>query len=581
MKKTICIVLYGKSEYHIATSEFADATELFAASELQKYIYECTDTLVPYFSDRCELRGKEIRIGFSARVPMDKDATLGDEGYLIRVSEDEIRIAGNTPRGTLYGVYAFCEKFLGLRKFTKDVEKIAHTDALTLAPCVIREKPFFEYREAYFRDAWDADFSAKNKLNANLAPIPIERGGHFKFFNCHHSFFDLVPPKYYKEAHPEYYSVREDEGAGRQLCLSNPDVIAIAKKQLRTWIKENPTCKVFSIAQNDGGGYCECARCKAIDTAEGSPAGSIITFANALAEDIEKDYPDVLLHTFAYQYSQAAPGHLRPHRNVIVRIANIDCPVGCYFDTQAQRNDGTPETVHCKEFMDCLSAWTRLSDRVYIWGYAVNFLNYLQPFLPLRQFAAQIRLYAKYGVKGVLMQGNFSYGGDASMGDLKSYLFARLLWNPDADENAIAEEFIDGVFGKGAPFIKEYVHLMADAVQDAPIRIYDGADAAYYSDALIAHCDALFLKAEAAAESDAVRRRIEREHLAIEYLKVARIENDAERAAATERFAARLKSHRITEIHERTELSLSLSWMKNSRYAKERPGAYSLYYIVK
>ena len=74
--------------------------------------------------------------------------------------------------------------------------------------------------------------------------------------------------------------------------------------------------------------------------------------------------------------------------------------------------------------MDNLKKWTDICDRLYMWSYAVNFKNYLQPLLPIKQFAHNIRLYAKYKVKGVLMQGNFSYGGDASMGDLKAYLFS-------------------------------------------------------------------------------------------------------------------------------------------------------------
>ena len=463
---TYNIVKNGASEYHIVTSEFADVTEHFAASELQKYIYKSTDVIVPYFSDRCARRGKEILIGKMAR---DNDSNIddvGEEGYVIKTLEEDILIAGNTPRGTIYGVYAFLERFLGFRAFTKDVEKIDRLNELSISPCDIREAPAFEYREAYFRFAWDADFSVKSKLNANLAPIPLERGGRFKFYNCHHSFFDLVPPKYYRKDHPEYFSVRDDEHSGGQLCLSNPGVIEIAKRQLRAWIKENPTCKVFSVAQNDDPGYCKCESCRRIDEENGSPSGSIITFVNKLAEDIETEYPDVLLHTFAYAYSQNAPIKVKPRKNVIVRIGNIDCNSGAFYDEWAKKDVTLPGVAPCKWFMDGLQKWRAICDRVYLWSYAVNFKNYLQPLIPIKQFAHNIRLYAEHGVKGVLMQGNFSYGGDASMGDLKVYLLSRLLWNPYVDEEKIVDEFIDGVYGNGAPYIKEYVRLMADAITE-------------------------------------------------------------------------------------------------------------------
>jgi len=117
-------------------------------------------------------------------------SSVGEEGFIIKTVGNNIVIAGKTQRGTLYGVYSFLEKFLGYRCFTKDVEKIEKMDNLTLDEISVVETPDFEYREAYFRFAFDPDFAVKNKLNANLASIPLERGGHTKFYNFHHSFDD-------------------------------------------------------------------------------------------------------------------------------------------------------------------------------------------------------------------------------------------------------------------------------------------------------------------------------------------------------------------------------------------------------
>ena len=85
---------------------------------------------------------------------------------------------------------------------------------------------------------------------------------------------------------------------------------------MRKWIRENPDCKVFSIAQNDWKNYCTCPDCKALDDQYGTPAATLITFVNRLAEDIKEDYPDVLLHTFAYQYTKKAPVGLQVADNV-------------------------------------------------------------------------------------------------------------------------------------------------------------------------------------------------------------------------------------------------------------------------
>jgi hypothetical protein len=218
---------------------------------------------------------------------------------------------------------------------------------------------------------------------------------------------------------------------------------------------------------------------------------------------------------------------------------------------------------------------------LYVWDYAVNFHNYLQPFPNFYTVAENIRWYKRHGVKGMLQQGNFSYGGGASMDDLKVYLISHLLWDVNADVDTLICEFTDGVYGNGAPYIREYLHLMTEAIKGKRMTLYDHPDAPYLSDELILRCDELFARAEKAAENDQVRARIAREHLAIRYLMAVRTEDDAERAEKTDALARDIRATRLTEIMERTDLEVSFEYMKRSRYAKERPDRYLMYYIMR
>lgn len=576
------IINNNSTTYHIVGHNFSDDCERFAASELQKYIYQSTDTFVPYFSDRCQKRGGEIVIGaktrdFYKKLPEGMLSSLGDEGFLIKTIGEDLLITGNTSRGTLYGVYTFLEKFMGFRAFTKDVEKISSLSSLSLDETEITEKPAFEYREAYFRFAFDGEFCVKNKLNGTLADISREKGGNFKFFNCHHSFEDLVPPNEYFEKHPEYYAEIDEVRKPTQLCLSNPEVLEIAKKQVRKWIKENPHCKVFSVAQSDNDEYCRCEKCRKTDEYEESPAGSVISFVNKIAEDIEADYPDVLIHTFAYLYSKKAPKHIVPHKNIIVRLCNIECDWGKPFEEEAKIN---PDS-QCAGFLQNICDWSKICNHLYIWDYAVNFANYAQPFPIFEQMAENIRAYHRRGIKGVLEQGNFSYGGGVAMDDLKSYLIAKLLWNPDVDLWQTIDEFCDGVYGKGSDYIKEYLRLISSSAKGHIVRLYDYPDAPYITDELVNKCDDLFAQAQKAAENNEVLKRIEREHLSIEYLIATRTEDFEKRCALVDVFAKKIKRFKITELMERRNLNQSFTWMKNSLYTKERPGEYNVYYIVR
>ncbi len=572
----------GRSYYHIVTKGMPHEAELYAASTLYQYLYKATNTIVPYFSDipRCPRRSPEIHIGINVRGDQIDVSGLADDGFLIQTRGEDIVITGKTPRGTIYGVYAFLEKFIGFKCFTKDIEQFDRVDKLVVEDLDIRENPAFEYREVYFRPAFDVDFCVKNRLNANMAYIPKEKGGKLKFFNFHHSFNELVPPEVFFDTHPEYYAMVDEVRLKErtQLCLTNEGVFQEARKTLRKWIRENPDCKVFSIAQNDWSNYCTCPECKALDDAYGTPAATLITFVNRLAEDIKEDYPDVLLHTFAYQYTKKAPVGLQVADNVIVRLCNIECS---WDLPMAQQAVCRPKSA-AAGFIENIRQWGKLCKHLYIWDYACNFRNYLLPFPNYRTLAKNLQTYRDNNIVGVLQQGNFAYGELSALADLESYLAARLLWNPNQDSNTIIDEFIRGVYGDACyPYIRKYVDLLCDCVTGNPLTLYQNADAAYITDELVEQAEALFTKAIAVAEEPA-KQLLEKEFLSVLFIRAARLPlDDPQRQRLIDQLYEGVKRHNITEIRERQHLEICFENLRNSRYAVSRDNEYQLYYIMK
>ncbi len=569
----------GESNFHIVNHQYSDETVRYAASELQKYLLKATNAAIPYFSDRCPMRGPEIRIGENVRGETAVENSLDAEGFCIRGDGEHITITGKTSRGVLYGVYRFLEIFCNYRCFTKDVEYIDTVDMLEIELDEITEKPAFEFRDAYFRNAFDGSFASKSRLNSGLCDISKAKGGRVKWFNFHHSFCDLVPESLYFDEHPEYYSEIDGKRVrDSQLCLTNPEVLRIAEGTLRKWIKSNPECTVFSVAQNDNKLRCTCPECSALEEKEGSPAGPIIRFVNKLSDAIKADYPDVLIHTFAYQYSLPAPKKVVANDNVIVRLCSIDCRYDKPFETLAKENPDGNEAV----FVNALNDWKNHASRLYIWDYAVNFENYLQPFIHIHTLAENIRFFKQTGVKGLLEQGNFSYGGGAAFDDLKAYVISRLLWNPDTDIDGEIRLFIDNVYGeKAGEFIKEYVALAEKTCSSSALSIYQNPDAEYITDEFVEKAELLFDKAVKVAESEEIRRRIEREYLSIRFLKLTRMETDApDRTELIEKFFYDVKKHGMTEIMERASLAVSKQCMLNSRYATDHTGEYRVYYIM-
>ncbi len=569
----------GESKFHIVNHQYSDETVRYAASELQKYLLKATNAAIPYYSDRCPSRGPEIRIGAGVRDETEAINDIKDEGFVIKADGENIVITGKTSRGVLYGVYRFLEIFCNYRCFTKDVEAIDSFDILEIELDEIKEEPAFEFRDAYFRNAFDGGFASKNRLNSGLCDISKAKGGRVKWFNFHHSFRDLVPETEYFESHPEYFSEVDGKRiTDSQLCLTNPEVVKAAEKTLRRWIKENPECTVYSVAQNDNDPRCFCPQCAALEKAEGSPSGPIIHFVNAVADAIKDDCPDVLLHTFAYQYSLTAPQNAVARDNVIVRLCSIACRFDKPLEQLAVENPDGEEAV----FVNALKDWQSHAKQLYVWDYAVNFQNYLQPFFHFHTLAENIRFFKRTGVTGLLEQGNFAYGGGACFDDLKAYIISRLLWNPDTDIDSEMHRFFIAVYGeKSGAFMEEYVKSTEKACASSPLSIYQNPDAQYITDELLEKADSLFESAISSAETDEIRRRIEREYLSIRFLKLARTELDAPcRKEKIEEFFDDVKRHGLTEIMERTSLAVSKQCMLDSRYALDRSQEYSVYYIM-
>jgi len=574
-----CITSHGKSFFHIATHQYADETVRYAASELQKYLLKSTNAVVPYFSDRCPMRGPEIRLGANVRGETGTETQLADDGFCIRAAGENITITAKNSRGILYGVYRFLELFCNFHCFTKSVETIDKIDVLEIELDEIKEEPAFEYRDAYFRFAYDGDFAAKNRLNGSLCDLSVAKGGRMKWYNFHHSFFDLVSPGEYFDMHPEYFSEWNGERINNgQLCLSNPDVLEISENSLKGWIKNNPECRIFSVAQNDNQKRCTCKKCMEIENEEGSPAGPIIRFVNALADKIKEDCPNVLLHTFAYQYSLPAPKMAVARDNVIVRLCTSSCRFHAPFEKLAADNPKSNSAV----FVEALDNWQTHASRLYVWDYAVNFLNYLQPYIHFHTLAKNVRLFARKGIKGVLEQGNFSIGGGAAFDDLKAYLISKLLWNPESDVDGITESFLRGVYGDAAtPYLKEYLSVMEDACSSVELKIFQYPDVEFITDELVEKSKTLFEKAISSAESDAYRERIEREYLSIRFLDISRSAMDSEgRDERINKFFEDVKRFGITEIRERILLDISKDCMHKHRYVKDRSEEYCLYYIM-
>jgi len=511
------IVHDGSSEYQIVTPDRKAPAVAYAARELQRYIHQITGVRLPVVSEKATGDGPAFLLGPCRRSAkaglVDAAGKLQEDGVLIKTTGRDIALLGQNDRGNLYSVYVLLEKFMGVRFLAWDCTVVPRQSDLSLPTLDYSYSPPFMYRETLYFNSFPKEIAARQRLNGPFTKCDASVGGKFAFYPYVHSFNQLVPPdKYYKD-HPEYYGLQGGKRVAAdvhaQLCLTNPDVLRIAKEQVLKWIEEHPDVPIIDVSQNDGNGACECDRCMAVVKEEGSQHGPILRFVNAIADEVAAKYPDKWVETLAYAYSTKPPAITKPRPNVIIRL----CHSGCYFHGFEKCGMGANLTSY-------LDQWSKLTRRIFIWHYSTNFAHYLAPNQNLRGLAADIKYYGSHGVNGLMVQCDYqSPGGE--LAELRQYLAAQLMWDPSQDPMKIRSEFCRGYYGKAAPEVLEFLALMDRVSEDPSVHAFGAWDPQntispqFADDSL-----GVLQRAMAAADGSTVRNRVEKLMLPFWYMKL-------------------------------------------------------------
>ena len=502
----------GEALVSIVVSDHAPPADRHAAAELARFLGEVTGSKFNVQHGRDDRR--PILVGANALIEagfeFDPDG-LEFDGMDIRFEDGDLLLAGGGTRGALYAVFHFLQQYVGCRWWSAKTSHIPNVRNLSVPKLNRRHAPPFEYRYSFWTDAFDADWSVRNMSNGYEGLSAPKYGGHMTHGGVH-TFFQLIPPGRYFEDHPEWFSLVNGERIHRnaQLCLTNESMREELIKNLRSEMRSRPNQNVFSVSPNDWYNNCQCEDCSAIDEREGSPSGSLLEFVNSVAEEIETDFPGISISTLAYQYTRAAPRSVVPRENVIIQLCSIECSFA--VPLEHERN---------ASFHDDIVAWSRITERLYVWNYGGNYRHHFIPHPNLRVMAPNIRFFANHNVIGVFEQGTYTSLG-TEFAELRAWVLAQLMWDPSRDGDELIEEFVRGFYGPAADHILKYIehiHDAADAAQEyancLPPYSYDFPYLTYevLHEALAIMDSAL----AAVADDDEVRERVSMARLPVLY----------------------------------------------------------------
>ena len=466
-----------------------------------------------------------------------------DEVFLKSV-KDGVVLDGDPARAPIYAVDLYLEKYCGVRWWTSDAATYPKLGAVPVAGVDLSYAPQFKYRETYYLDGFDPLFKVRSKGNfssltrymlTDMAFIPPELGGNHRLYffegrhSAYHSFFEILPTNTYFNAHPEWYSLIDGKRQPKQLCLANAEMKAEYIQETLKRLRGDTSVDFIQVSQNDWRGYCQCAACKAMmDEDGGAPSGPYLRFANEVAEAVEKEFPNVRIDTFAYQFTRTAPTKTRPRHNVVVRLCDIECDFA--------RPLVDPSSPLNAKFAKDIADWKRVAGgNLYVWDYLANFKNYMLPHPNISQIAPNIRLFAANGAVGVFEQGD-ALCSAGSFATLRHYLTAHLLWDPSEDENRLRDEFLSGYYGKSAASaLKNFIAVVENGPRKTKMSVgcgHKGVPFLTADDKLLAA--RLMDEAVEAAEKDGepFAARVRRERLSVDHYMILNYDALRKHAAA-------------------------------------------------
>lgn len=465
----------------------------YPAEFLQRHIFQATGKKLPIVKESAaSASDSKIYVG-NTTVAKKYNFQCKPEELILQPHGNHLVITGEiTPdgvdRGTLFGVYEFLERQLGIRFFYADNPRwsaygpgtvIPKQEKITFPVSTIRSAPIFRQREGGV-----GYYNAKLPVQKLWHPV-LRFGSTLPRQNANHT--QIYWHELYSKSHPEYFAkdshgkpVINDRLVYRNyICLSNDAVLRQMMENIADFDDRKPGAdKAFGprppwdeyvyFACNDGmipKNTCHCEECEKRmqkeKNYEAQGSELFFRFASRYAKAINERYPGRKLAVLAYSHYLAPPGLVNIPDNM--EVTYVGPPIHYCANPKLY-----------KMHKNYVRRWNRiLGDRMRmtLWLNIVSPQIYLSncPFMYHHTFQKFMRENLHTFV-GVFINGLCPYlrrlGDRGLYGTIHTlpmvYLQGRLLWDVKADVDELLADYCQKSYGKGAEAMLEYYKLISD-----------------------------------------------------------------------------------------------------------------------
>ncbi len=287
---------------------------------------------------------------------------------------------------------------------------------------------------------------------------------------CGHALSQLFPPSEYYQEHPDFYPLiggkrwNPATGGPWQLCTSNSEVIRLTIEKARRFFDEDPQQVMFSLSNNDCGGFCECEACAATGS---SPGARMLAFANAVARGLRQTHPDKCVIFLAYWFTHEAPREekMQAEPGVAVMVLGEGCHGHALTEPTCPRNRGWYEN-----FEKWVATGARMS--IYEWyipGCAQHHWRRI-PWVAGETAIRDQHDWRDRGVKWITYESQPAYedGDGYPLRWPLYYVAAKGMWDASLSAEQILRDACEKLYGPAAEPMLAYYLRLAQAMAECP-----------------------------------------------------------------------------------------------------------------
>ena len=493
------LVKNGKCDYSVVIPKNATESDITGADEFVYLFNKATGIDLKIFTDEgltYNAQSKYISIGETsllATLPtgeIDKTVSdLGLDGLRIETVGKSIFIfAGNRGKGTLYGVYDFMQLTFNYEQYFYDTMVIEQN---------VKNKKLYDYKvkdipDMEGRSVDIVDIYANTKTYDNVRfrdrmrmksapkamPVVVDKNNPTVgvMSIAHNSVSMILPKRLYPDKLNKWYSTIGDQlcftarGDAEEFELLAQEIALKIQLSLKLYTPDVfPEYTFYDIMIEDNANFCKCDTCAADLKKYGTLTGSAVKLINRVSDIVDEwmlqpenepyKREDFAYRFFAYLAMETAPVRLNdkgeyepiddsviPRDNVITYIALLDT---CEYQKSIYDDVNSLARKN-------VQGWAAISKRCHYWLYTTNFGMYTYYYDTFDFFSDAFPFFAATNVEMFRAQSVTLEKDDVtSWHKLKSYIYAKLMWNCNLDINALIDNYFDAMYGVAGEDMKD------------------------------------------------------------------------------------------------------------------------------